>query len=596
MTTTTAPHCGPAFPLGLDRGLPFGTSLDDEEFACFTADLDMTGGLVFEDWTLLDASPIADFDTPASSGVEVPQSPGKVSLGRSDTAASSSSPNACTPNSTLPDFAVGDAAAQAGTRAASSSSCNGLASSPVVGRMCLRHGQAAGRQRIDPPDLQNQGFRVAQIPVATHSKPPSGSQTSPLTSIYALGGWMDSQDGHWTGFTPQNNHTTQPTSQTHGLAASLSDAYNTSIATESFDYGSFESSDFTQSTFPERSLQNTNFALPDDLLAQALSLDNPPLHWPSQHRALISQSRTPDHWPHDVHGHQPPPRFATPQYPGAGACHHAQPREQPRASAAVTQARRNLQPAVPGRSDARPLETSEARPRKGGRAPQSKLKAGVRQRSSNMRKIGACWHCVFQRDQCLGDETPCARCRKKDHKGLLNYLPCDRTKLPHLIHDFLPPSMCSMHTKQSIEDYVVRNVAKWDKRNSVDVYLTSGYGPTLRWRLYEFEPRDDEPVYQLQYWQDPRTGLQTAERKYSPPFALMKLDMADDVRFDRYTGELLDKRHLWEFGWTCFEEETATDDFQARLLQFVCNFFLATQDHDVSRICAPCRMRFNAEM
>lgn len=166
-------------------------------------------------------------------------------------------------------------------------------------------------------------------------------------------------------------------------------------------------------------------------------------------------------------------------------------------------------------------------------------------------------------------------------KGQHYYFGCDRSKLPDYVHDFLPPSMTGMHQKQSIEDYVADKVARWDRENSIDIWLTCGYGPALRWKLYEFEPKDEEPCWQLQYYQDPNTRQQIPRRKYSPPFGLMKLDTSDDAHFDGYMEQLLHPGNLWDFGWTCFEEETQLDDFQARLLQAMCELSMKTHDEDV---------------
>ena len=143
--------------------------------------------------------------------------------------------------------------------------------------------------------------------------------------------------------------------------------------------------------------------------------------------------------------------------------------------------------------------------------------------------------------------------------------------------------MTLMHQKQTIEDCVHDQVLHWDLHNPVDVYLTSGYGPALRWKLYEFKPRTDELLGQFQYLQNPMTGTSVRYQKYSPPFGLAKLDTSDDSHFETYMERLLHSEHLWEFGWTCFEEETQIDDFQARLLDLVCNLYMQTQDYyDVS--------------
>ena len=143
--------------------------------------------------------------------------------------------------------------------------------------------------------------------------------------------------------------------------------------------------------------------------------------------------------------------------------------------------------------------------------------------------------------------------------------------------------MTLMHQKQTIEDCVNDQVLDWDLQNPIDVYLTSGYGPALRWRMYEFKPRTEELLGQFQYLQNPATGAEQRFQKYSPPFGLIKLDSVDDQHFENYLEQLLGTDYLWDFGWTCFEEETQVDPdaFQARLLQLMCQLYLDTQDTEV---------------
>lgn len=144
--------------------------------------------------------------------------------------------------------------------------------------------------------------------------------------------------------------------------------------------------------------------------------------------------------------------------------------------------------------------------------------------------------------------------------------------------------MTWMHQKQTIEDCVKDQVLEWDLQNSRDVYLTCGYGPALPWKLYEFKPRTNELTGQFQYLQDPTTGTTVRQQKYAPPFGLTKLDTSDDRHFDTYLELLLRREYLWDFGWTCFEEETQIDDFQARLLELVCKLYTNAQDYDVSAV------------
>lgn len=141
--------------------------------------------------------------------------------------------------------------------------------------------------------------------------------------------------------------------------------------------------------------------------------------------------------------------------------------------------------------------------------------------------------------------------------------------------------MIVMHQKQAIEDCMNDQVLDWDRQNSIDINLTSGYGPALTWKVYEFKPRTPELLKQFQYLQDVSTGTTTRYTKYSPPLGILKVDTSDLDRFETYMERLLHEDHLWDFGWTCFEEETQIDDFQAQLLAYVCTFYTNTPDPDV---------------
>lgn len=122
--------------------------------------------------------------------------------------------------------------------------------------------------------------------------------------------------------------------------------------------------------------------------------------------------------------------------------------------------------------------------------------------------------------------------------------------------DFLPPSFTTMHSKQNIEDCVQDQVQAWDYARPVEVFLTSGYGPPLRWVLHEFRPATMELMAQFQYLQNPHTRQSVRHEKWSPPLGVMKLEPSDDWHFKNYLDELMTDEHLIHFPWRCFEEES----------------------------------------
>jgi len=140
-----------------------------------------------------------------------------------------------------------------------------------------------------------------------------------------------------------------------------------------------------------------------------------------------------------------------------------------------------------------------------------------------------------------------------------------------------------MHQKQSIEDCVQKEVRAWDHAHPVEVHLTSGYGHPLRWVLHEFNPATEELLLQYQYLQDVETGQSVRFEKWSPPLGIIRLDPSDVWRFENHLDELMTVEHLRDLPWTCFEEESQFDDFQATMLDMICKLYLATLDRDVSK-------------
>ncbi|SMR57428.1 unnamed protein product [Zymoseptoria tritici ST99CH_3D1] len=215
--------------------------------------------------------------------------------------------------------------------------------------------------------------------------------------------------------------------------------------------------------------------------------------------------------------------------------------------------------------------------KKGGRVKGEHLPEKTRAKTTLLRKIGACWRCALQRDPCdHGD--PCTRCTMQSQRGQTYFFDCDRSKLPDFVHDFLPPSMTYLFQKQSIEDTVAREVRQWNLTNSIDIHLHSGYGPPLRWKVYEFEPRSDELLSQLQY--HTRDHQMASTFNYAPPYGLLKIDTSDETHMENYLDELLHPDHLWDFAWCFYEEECQTDPefFQAGVLDLMCKLYMTTTD------------------
>jgi hypothetical protein len=234
--------------------------------------------------------------------------------------------------------------------------------------------------------------------------------------------------------------------------------------------------------------------------------------------------------------------------------------------------------------------SQKGRVAKGGRPRGKHLHDEARKRSHFMRKVGACWRCAIQRDPCddPGDGQCCSRCAMRAQKGQTYFFDCDRSKLPDFVHEFLPTQMHREYQKQYIENTVSREVVTWHSDNCIDIYLSTGYGPPLRWKVFEFTPKSPDLLIQLQYFQDPYTGRSVTKQKYSPPYGLLSIDSVDDRNFEAYLEDLLRPEHLKELGESCYAEENYVDEaqFQCKLLDHLCQLYMNTSDSSLRPLLA----------
>lgn len=246
-----------------------------------------------------------------------------------------------------------------------------------------------------------------------------------------------------------------------------------------------------------------------------------------------------------------------------------------RAGPSATQRISPIQPSASSKSGsvASPvLRRSEPHNRRnrGGRQRDMHLPDLAKKKIHAMRQRGACWTCALQRDPCE-EGDPCPRCQAQSQRARPHHFGCDRSKLWELVDDFLPSSMTLMHTKQPILEAMLQNVAETSNMR-IKVFLTCGCGPWLPWDLCSFRPKGDDITVQLQYIKNPQTGRCERRVKRSLPLMIPKLDGIDADAFSSYLDLMLGQQYLWGFGWKCFEEEE--DDFQTRLLQYLCGLYL----------------------
>ncbi|KAI5206388.1 hypothetical protein E4T39_02559 [Aureobasidium subglaciale] len=220
--------------------------------------------------------------------------------------------------------------------------------------------------------------------------------------------------------------------------------------------------------------------------------------------------------------------------------------------------------------------SSPRAPNKGGRS--GGLDDGTRAHANQMRKLGACWICAFQRDQC-DPGSPCTRCQDRSIRGSLHMLPCLRIHLQELVHQFLPATMNRQHRREEIILFAEKSLGFWRADAAIQVHLTSlGMGQFV-WNLHEYEPSSKDLLLQKRY----KVGLSgTWQRveKRSPPLALKQVNFSQTHKLEEYVDRIVD-RYLQQFqDQAYYGEEDSCAMFQNELLRALCSLYTSLPDED----------------
>lgn len=203
----------------------------------------------------------------------------------------------------------------------------------------------------------------------------------------------------------------------------------------------------------------------------------------------------------------------------------------------------------------------------GGRALGTHLEPEVAKAAHDMRKIAACWHCVLQRDRC-GPGDICERCLKRSQRPNADCgLGCIRIKLVELAHYFLPGLVTQMHEDSHLKHFVSQHIHQWGSQEFT-VYMTCGRRnmPRIPVKVYEFMPRGNELLVQIQYVTDPITNERKAVKKQSPALGMVHINHNEEKMYDKYISDIVDN-HLDAFGELCWLEDD--NDFQQKLFRLM---------------------------
>jgi hypothetical protein len=211
--------------------------------------------------------------------------------------------------------------------------------------------------------------------------------------------------------------------------------------------------------------------------------------------------------------------------------------------------------------------TTKNSSKSGGRALGTHLDPRVAKSAHDMRKIVACWHCVLQRDKCGPGDT-CERCLKRSQRPNADCgLGCSRIKLVDLGASFLPGLVTQMHEDSFLTQFVSRHIHQWGSVE-MTVMMTCGQDkmPRIPVQVYEFIPKGDMLLVQLQYRTDPGSNKRVMYKKQSPPLGMVHINYNEEKKYEKYVSDIVDN-HLDAFGELCWMEDD--NDFQQKLFRLM---------------------------
>ncbi|CBX97109.1 hypothetical protein LEMA_P102400.1 [Plenodomus lingam JN3] len=230
---------------------------------------------------------------------------------------------------------------------------------------------------------------------------------------------------------------------------------------------------------------------------------------------------------------------------------------------------------------------AKALAKSGGRALGTHLEPQVAKAAHDMRRIVACWHCVLQRDKC-GPGEICERCLKRSQRPNADRgLGCCRIKLVDLSAYFLPALVTQMHEDSNLTHFVTQYIHQWGNVE-LEVYMTCGQDgmPRIPVKVYEFSPRGNALLVQIQYNTDPNTHQRVAVEKKSPALGMVHINYNEEKKYDKYITDIVD-HHLDAFGELCWKEDD--NDFQQKLFKLMTRVKAKNEDearllHEVFRL------------
>lgn len=142
-------------------------------------------------------------------------------------------------------------------------------------------------------------------------------------------------------------------------------------------------------------------------------------------------------------------------------------------------------------------------------------------------------------------------------------LGCSRIKLVELSQSFLPTLVTQMHEDSHLTHFVSQYIHQW-QNVEITIYMTCGQKtmPRIPVKVYEFVPKGEELLEQIQYKTNVQTRQRYSVKMKSPALGMVHINHNEEKKYDKYITDIVDN-HLDAFGDLCWAEDD--NDFQQKL-------------------------------
>jgi len=133
-----------------------------------------------------------------------------------------------------------------------------------------------------------------------------------------------------------------------------------------------------------------------------------------------------------------------------------------------------------------------------------------------------------------------------------------------------------IHEDTHLTHFVTQHIHSWGNQE-ITVYLTCEQKrmPRIPVKVYEFAPRGEELLVQMQYQTHPETQERYTLKKRSPPLGMVHINQNEEKKYDKYISDIVDN-HLDAFGDICWAEDD--NDFAPRLFKLISRVKPRTED------------------